>query len=1493
MKSWQSSLLILWAMFICAAGLTEAQISRAEAELKAYPILEQGRRLSRQWQFQPALPHYEKVARDYPNTDAAAEAHWYLGQYHLHALKRPRAALKHFDQAIAFASEECEFGDYAHLDRAKALYTLGEYEQALKQFEEIVDHGVNEEVTRPAASYMALTTMKLRDVRAGRSPTAKLSNNADCGPLALQMLCQTQGIKTSLAQIRKASKVQGKGATLQQLVQGAHQLKLPVQAVRLTLRDLKRAPMPVVLWVLESHFTVVKSVKGDFVTLQEPGQKEQTIHLRDLATFWGGESLILAKGTVPFTKLSQQELASAWGGSHLGTPGGPGSGNNPNGPFQSPPGDDPINMFNGNQMVYPPPDFVWTHTVGPPVVVQRCFNSQLSYGGNYGLNWTNTLDWNLTLDAGQNATILRPDGRQDRFTWTGSDFLPPRAVYDRLIRNGDGTHTLRVKQSKYRYNFNTFGRLASVVDENGNALTMTYQQIGQPGDPGFRLLLTRVRDASGQDTVLTYNASNLCERITDPSGRFVQYTYNAAGRLLTARLPNGDTYTYTYGTNILSRIVSPTGTWNAASGSRPQLMASITDPNNRATSYIYQLGQGFGQYTDALGRVWRMHYDSNGSCTGITDPLGSRSRYFFDGNGNPIRSVDANGSSWQFTHDARGNILSITDPQGKSWQFVYNANDRVTRTTDPLGRQTNMTYDGNGNLLSMTLPTGARWEFTYLANGLLQTLRDPNGNITRFTYNATGEMVQMQDPAGGLTLFTYDARGNAASATDPNGKVHSYEYDALDRLTRVMLPDSAVRLFEYNEHGITSLTDEMGRIRRYFYDGTGHMTRMVNPDGTEVRFEYDAVYNITRLINERGIATRYVYDNANRMIETNFAHGTPAQINERFGYDKAGNLVWREDGLGVRSTFKYDSLNRLITYTAPDYWAVYNYDPLGNLTQVQDPTGKSKMTYDAENRMLTYTAPSLELVRYAYDAAGNTTSIATRLGTTRYNYDVMNRLTRAVTPQGVFTFRYDPGNNLIEQTSPFHRALHTYDMRDRLASSFFLRANGTTLGTAGYAYDPAGNLIRSTIFDGTTTRRNYYVYDAKDRLTQETSTGDVNPFDIRYTYDAIGNRLTETDLNTSQTTSYLYDEANRLLSAGSVSYSYDANGRLLTKTDASGTTQFTWDARHQLTRVQIPNVGQARYFYDGLGNRVRREGAGGAFNYVFDPLSDVPTVLMALGSSSQYFPSAPQGGTLNTPQGAFLYDQVGNALAQINASTATWGAMSAWGEGIGTGALQPRGFSAQAGAWRDATTGLVMMGLRWYDPAVGRFLSMDPIRYRGGDTNLYGYVQNNPLAFVDPWGLDAWDWVHGGLDALGLIPGLGEIADGVNAGLYALRGKWGLAALSAAAMIPVVGSFATGAKHARKAIVIGESMGRVKDATRALQRAGVDARWYQAWKMNPFDFNTAMRRNEAWIKRKMREGYDIYDIGLDPSRVNRSPFYDMERRMINDRGYPTNTFPWP
>ncbi|MGY4537394.1 RHS repeat-associated protein [Mucilaginibacter sp. UYNi724] len=93
-------------------------------------------------------------------------------------------------------------------------------------------------------------------------------------------------------------------------------------------------------------------------------------------------------------------------------------------------------------------------------------------------------------------------------------------------------------------------------------------------------------------------------------------------------------------------------------------------------------------------------------------------------------------------------------------------------------------------------------------------------------------------------------------------------------------------------------------------------------------------------------------------------------------------------------------------------------------------------------------------------------------------------------------------------------------------------------------------------------------------------------------------------------------------------------------------------------------------------------------------------------------------------------------------------------------------------------------------------------------------------------------------------------------------------------------------RQTEKSIVIGEGMSRVKTAAKSL-----DAKWYQAWSKNfpnramtEIEMSAAKARNARWLKSKIKQGYKVYDIGIDATRTARSPFYQIEKEIVQKMG---------
>ena len=133
---------------------------------------------------------------------------------------------------------------------------------------------------------------------------------------------------------------------------------------------------------------------------------------------------------------------------------------------------------------------------------------------------------------------------------------------------------------------------------------------------------------------------------------------------------------------------------------------------------------------------------------------------------------------------------------------------------------------------------------------------------------------------------------------------------------------------------------------------------------------------------------------------------------------------------------------------------------------------------------------------------------------------------------------------------------------------------------------------------------------------------------------------------------------------------------------------------------------------DGTGNVISR--------FVYGSKANVPDYMIK-GGVTYRIVSDHLGSprlVIDTTAGTIIeridYDEFGNITADTNPG------------------FQPFGF---AGGLYDQHTGLTRFGFRDYDAQIGRWTVEDPIRFQGGDSNLYGYVLNDPINLSDSFGL--------------------------------------------------------------------------------------------------------------------------------------------------------------
>jgi RHS repeat-associated protein len=138
-----------------------------------------------------------------------------------------------------------------------------------------------------------------------------------------------------------------------------------------------------------------------------------------------------------------------------------------------------------------------------------------------------------------------------------------------------------------------------------------------------------------------------------------------------------------------------------------------------------------------------------------------------------------------------------------------------------------------------------------------------------------------------------------------------------------------------------------------------------------------------------------------------------------------------------------------------------------------------------------------------------------------------------------------------------------------------------------------------------------------------------------------------------------------------------------------------------------------------------------------------------------------------------------------------------------------------AGQYLDVETGLHYNWNRYYDPALGRYLRVDPL---GDGLNLYAYCFNNPNRLIDPRGLCSSSGglagLHNALALAGLIPGVGFLPDLADAFVYLLEGDMAGLTVSGLAAIPLIGQWARVAWMANKAAKLTDAYNVAKKASK-------------------------------------------------------------------------------
>ncbi len=1027
----------------------------------------------------------------------------------------------------------------------------------------------------------------------------------------------------------------------------------------------------------------------------------------------------------------------------------------------------PINVTTGN-MYTQQEDLVYLSAFGR-FAFPRTYNSQSPSQGSLGLGWTHPFDVELkelrpgVIRVRNGAGNIRfyelVAGSQDTYRVTA-----PARDTSTLVKSTSGfTETER---DGLRREFDPNGRLQAIVTRAGWRTLLTYAS-GR---------LATVTDPGGRTFTFTYTDGHLT-RVEGPGGLFAQYTYDPQGRLIAVADALGPRWTYTYSNTTPSRLTSvhdasgqlvEQHTYDAAG----RVIATTEADGVKALTLRY-VDTTHTEVTDSLNRVTTYTFGNFGDLllvTQIQGPCvcGSRDTTFqYNAQGRRTRQTDARGNSTSFEYDAEGNLAKVTNALGHVTTFTFNAFGQVLTTTDPTGATTTFEYDAtSGVLLRITDALGHVTTITPETHRLPGAVTDPRGHTTTFTFAETGLLSGITDPTGAQRTLGYDAAGRLLTFTDAAGGNTRSTYDLRGRLLSVTDPVGAMTRFGYDPAGNrTTLTDPNGRRTTSTYDAANRLIGVTDPAGGPTAFAYDTERNLLTVTDAKGQATTFAYDPHNRLVRRT----DPLGASETFTYDGVGNLLTRTDRKGQTINYTYDALHRLTEKTLPGGATVtYAYDALGRLRSATDGTEPLSFTYDPLGRVLTTATPEGRTLTSTYDPAGNRIGLQDETGAlTRYTYDPRNLLTTLTDPRaGAFTFAYDRLGRRTSLTRPNGTsAAYTYDPASRLSALTHTGPKGP-FEALGYTYDLASNRTADT----RNRTGHQYAYDPLDQLIQVQRQEHRSRWKVEeaYSYDPVGNRLTGPHRDT-----YIYDTANRLTRDSTSAYAYDANGNLVEQrrlTDGRVTT-YTYDVEDRLIRVVTPSA-EVTFQYDPLGRRTEKrvirwhdedgdrepdpdeEGSPRVIHYLYDQ----EDILATFTDSGREVARYTHGPGIDEPLAELRSHRTrfyhADSLGTILALTEKHGhpvrdyRYSAFGlPEDHRGDPQPYRYTGRE--W-DKEVDLYYYRARYYGPRLGRFLTEDPIGFFGG-LNFYRYVLNNPLALIDPLGLDVTVTLYRGAGGFGHI----------------------------------------------------------------------------------------------------------------------------------------------
>ncbi|WP_028980139.1 FG-GAP-like repeat-containing protein [Sporocytophaga myxococcoides] len=745
-----------------------------------------------------------------------------------------------------------------------------------------------------------------------------------------------------------------------------------------------------------------------------------------------------------------------------------------------------------------------------------------------------------------------------------------------------------------------------------------------------------------------------------------------------------------------------------------------------ADSGYYALNGSIQDWESETMQYTVQYYD------GLTRSYCSKSYGVNDRDSSRINRVD-------YAFDSENRIVGqslpyFDNPTGQDTVFwssnTYDPYGRVIRKVLPkdFNDSTVTTITYNGYVTNTVVASGTVNASTTVAN--YAYVNSQYLIVSKTTQNSvTGNLTD-------VTTYQYDGIGRITAVADPAKITSNVTFSSYNRKIKSYDPSMGNTSAIYNDFNRTlQIKDNAGNNILKRFDALGRIISDVRGAADSVSYEYDDP-SIPNSLGKRSKVIRYSGDQV---------------IMHRYTYNEYGQQVTDSlfvNGIAYPTQYAINPLNQITTVTLPDSTVFYRtYDTYGNLQSVavSEKAGVSAVNYAQYSNYNAQNLPGNVLYNngtvstYTYYPVGNVNSYKLTnangdLLSQNYNWDYQYRIAAI---------------NDLDSSAYMQR--FSYDYSGRLDSAFSFYA------TNSYKYDVSGNLIK------------------KDSIQYQ-----YNNFQVKG-----GSSISSGD--------------------GVVSYIYDQLGNRSSKSIDSNTIKYSYDALSQLDTLTVNDTAAITFVYDYDGRKIIQNDLSNAITTTFVcPYYEVNTFgggtefitkyvkgLFGQVSSLTYASKISEAGTTSNNNGVpsldtlyFHQDYLGNThiVTDLRGNRNSRIDYDPYGSIVGLQGENDYRYKFGEKEY-NSVTDLYYYEARFYDPAIGRFLTADS--YVGGEFyqpdvfNCYAYGLNNPVNNVDPSGhksfskiasffVDAGEIFAGLL--LEIVPGAENVAGAIlDAGIGGLQ----------------------------------------------------------------------------------------------------------------------------